>query len=295
MAIDWALERQKLHATYARAETALNMMKKQARSAGVLSAEARAAAQREDTMQKARALPLAAQAYNSRINAEASRYEAAYFMMAQDLREKGLETATIAATVRDAQRRQPLMTSAETNIKAADLMEQAAIKAGAAARDMAPPLPPEYGGQPAPAGGEMQTGNAHNWRPRAINELMNPFYPPDVRNAAGAINGLNGLGSLGALGEAAWWTGVKKALGVGVQAAGNAAAKEGQAVAADDPAAGAAVSAGGGTLQWLSTLLGAEYNVTANKPPPSQFPWAPVLIGTGIVGVLGFAVWKSSK
>lgn len=289
MAVNWALERQKLNATYVRAETALNAMKRSAKKAGVLSAEAQAAAQSVDTMKKARALPLAAQAYNSRINAEASRYEAAYFLMANDLRERGLETASAASTVKDAQRRQPLVTSATTNVRAADLMEQAAIAAGKAARDKAPPLDPEFGGRPERAGGEMQTGNAHNWRPRAINDLMNPFYPPDIRNAAGA------LGALGQLGAVSWWEGVKKALGVGVAAAGSAASKEGQKVAADDPAAGAAVTAGGGTLQWLSTLLGAEYNATATKPPPSQFPWAPILIGTGIAGVLGIVIWKSTK
>ena len=290
MAVDWNLERQKLNATYRRAETALNFMKKEARRAGTLSAEARWAAMQVDEMTKARALPLAAQAYNARISAEASRYEAAYFLFAQDLREHGLETANAAANVHSALKRQPLLTAAVTNLRAADVMDQAAAAASKAARDKAPPLDPMYGGHPAPAGGEMQTGNAHSWRPRAINELMSPFYPPDVRNAAGA------LGGLGQLGAVSWWEGVKKALGVGVAAAGNAASAEGQKVAADDPAAGAVVSAGGGTLQWLSTLLGAEYNAAGSRPAPSAgIPWGVVAVGVGVTGVLGYAIWSAAK
>lgn len=279
MPVNWNYERQKLHATYARAATALNFMRREAKVAGKLSAEAQWAATQRDEMQQARALPIAAKAYNARINAEASRYEAAYFLVAQDLRERGLEQASTASMVNDALKRQPLMTSAETNVRAADVMEEAAIAAGRAARDKAPPLSGEFANNPQEPNNDMAMGTSYGWRPREINELMSPFYPADVKRASG------GLGVLGQLGATDWWESFKKALGAGAAAAGNEASKQGKQTAEDDPAAKAALTASGGTLQWLSTLLGADYQASERQPAPSAFPWAPVLIGAGVVGV----------
>ena len=279
MAVNWNNEREKLHRTYNRAQTALNLMRREAKRSGTMASNAKWLAMQRDEFAQSRALPLAAQAYNARINAEASRYEAAYFMLARDLREDGLAQAEAAMAVRDAQQRQPLMTSAETAVLAADTMEQAAFASGQAARDKAPPLPHDIA-QPANQGSDMAMGNSYGWRSKHVNELMNPFVPPDVRNAAGS------LGRLGATSADDWWASFVKAAGAGVAAAGNEAVKTGQETTADDPAAKAAWTAGGGTMQWLSTLLGADYKKAEKKPPPAApFPWVPVLVGAGIVGV----------
>lgn len=240
----------------------------------------------EDT--RARALPLAQAAYNARINAEAARYEAASFLIAQDLREEGLNQAMLASVTGEAAERQPLFTSAQTNVKAADVMEEAAAAAGQAARDKAPPLPKELVQVQEPAGGDMSVGPSYGWRPQLVNEHMHNFYPPDVKAAAGA---------LGALGETSgdansWWEGFKKALGAGAAAAGSEASKQGQKTSSEDPAAKAAWTAGGGTLEWAAGLLNADYVAASKKPPPSApFPWVPVLVGTGIVGVAALTIF----
>lgn len=292
MAIDWRLERQKLARVLQRSEQALHIMRTEAKRSGTLVAEAQWHAQQRDEFAQARALPLAAQAYAARINAEAARFEAGYFLLAHDLREEGLTRAEAASSMQDAQRRQPFMSEAETITLAADTMEQAALAAGQAARDKAPPLPPELVQTQEPSGGEMSVSPSQGWRPKNINQNVNNFWPADIKAAAG---GLQGLGDASA---DDWWAKIKKAFGAGVAAAGNEAAKQGQATSKEDPAAGAALNAGGGTLQWLSTLLNADYQAAEKKPAPSApFPWLPVLIGTGVVGVtvLGVSLLLKKK
>lgn len=293
--VNWMNERAKLNRVLEKASTSLSIMRREAKRSGTLLAEAQFAAQQRDAFARSRALPLAAEAYNARVNAEAARFEAAYFTLAADMREDGLNQAMVAAAVQDAQRRQPLVTSAETTSFAADTMEQAAEAAGNAARDKAPPLPADLAQVQQPSGGDMSMQPSMGWRPKVMNESINNFFPPDVRAAAGGFGALGDAGN-GTTDPAttSWWDRLKKAFGAGVAAAGNEAAKEGQATAKDDPAAGAALNAGGGTLQWLSTLLGADYQAAAKKPAPSApFPWVPVLIGTGLVGVAAFAIFGS--
>lgn len=290
--IDWNRERQKLSETYSKAQRSLSFMRHEAKKSGRLVAEARWAATQRDEYARSRALPLAQAAYNARINAEAARYEAASYLIAQDLRETGLEQASLASMTREATERQPLFTSAQSNVIAADIMEEAAAAAGQAARDKAPPLPKELVQVQEPAGGDMSVGSSYGWRPKLVNEHMHNFYPPDVKAAAGA------LGALGATeGEAnSWWEGFKKALGAGAAAAGSEASKQGQKTTSDDPAAKAAWTASGGTLEWAAGLLNADYVAASKKPPPSApFPWVPVVIGAGVLGVGGVLLWRAAK
>lgn len=297
---------------------ALDNMKGAATRAGVLLTSARKAMMEEmsgnPSVKKGTAAVIAQQAYDSAMSAEVARYRAAFAILAEEQGNEYTKYSTAAAQTVAAQQKQPLVQKANFHGKQRDLLMQAADATGEALRTL-PPLPFNITGQlrtnqtVAQGGGEeMFAQPSFGWRPKVFTDLTGNFFPADVKRAAGGLQGgLGGIGSLGMVGAAAlgtadattgyptadsWWISLQKAFGYGLDAAGKAAAAEGNKKLNNDPSTAGALQNTGGVLSTLSHLFTGSVNEGMQQPPiQSSVDWGTVVLVGGVAAIGGWLVW----
>lgn len=307
----------KLSALEQKYKLALSHMRRHAELAGRLLAEAAAA----DAAAKASATPaqqatlvaqrqiLANKAYRARVGAEAEKYRAAFSIFAKNARQTEANLTRAAQASQDSRRRQTLIEDAARVGGRADALEQAADAAAAAVDSVPEPwvVSKRRADQVAvyagPTGDEVEIGMPMpGWQVpgNMVSPVMRDFYPADIVRAAASFGSV-GLGAVDPYatepGTESWLDAVKRALGIGAAAAGSAAMAEGQAIAEKDKAAGAAVSAGGGVLQALASILGISQDRGFHRGEQEQqgdSPWWIVAV-VGLVAVGGYAIWRATR
>lgn len=294
-----------------------NMMSAATRSGSLLAAARQASmaeASGDPSVAKGRAALIAQDAYQSAISAEVAKYRAAYAIMAEEHGNHYVTFARAASQARTAQHKQPLIQKAKFHGKARDIMMQASAATEGALKNV-PPLPMHITGQlrtnqqVAKGGGEEYLAQpTFGWRPQVYKDLTGNFFPKDIKNAAGALNGaLGGIGSLGLVGAASlgtvdatqgyptgndWWLSLQRSIGFGLDAAGKAALDEGQKKANSDPSTAGALKTGGSIMSVLSNLLTGGVQQGMEQPVEQSVSWGLVL-GVGAVAALGgWLVWK---
>lgn len=246
-----------------------------------------------------RASMLANQAYRERTNAEVAKYRAMFALAAEDAGNKSVSWGTVAARAQDARTHAAAIEKSNYHRVQRDLMVDAA-NATANALKAVPPLPlvgPQLDTQDDMYRAvETPSKPSWGWRPKLYRELMGSFYPADVRRAAGGLQGMGDgrFGDTSAPSDA--WDALLNAFGHGVQATGEAAAQEGNKVAASNPSGGAIIGTAGNILAALTRMMGIKGNAATNQPAStdSPFPWIPVVGGVAALGV-GYILFKHFK
>ena len=252
----------------------------------------------------ARRAEYARAAYGERISAEGQKYRSAYLLQSVQERRRALDFMLKAQRSRDPKMQTKMVDSASNHATKADALDLAAEKTTEAIKSVPEPemMSLRRARRLATASGirldkrqaviEMALpGSAV--QPSLVSPLLEDFYPDDITQVAGSLQGLGEVGQTGS----SWLDSVKAALGVGVAAAGGAAVAAGQDAAKGNPAAGAAIAAAGGALSAIAATLGLQFNAGygqgAAEPEAVEqsFPWAVVAIG-GAAMVGGFLLWR---
>lgn len=141
---------------------------------------------------RARRSLLAKRAYEARVNLEASRFTAAFALLAQVEAERAATAEQRArALPRDVANRLARETYLE-EANGAKLRQNSMLQAvAAAARSLqaAPPLGSALVGK-SESNQQMSIDPTNGWRPPAYVERMGIFFPSDIRKAAGTLKGL---------------------------------------------------------------------------------------------------------
>jgi hypothetical protein len=251
------------------------------------------------------------------VSAEVAKYRAAFFILAESHGHQATTFAEAAAAAQSAVQKQPLVQKADFHAKARNLLMKAADATDAALK-VVPPLPYHITGQArtnqqvAQGGSEEMLGQPDfGWRPKVFTDLTGNFFPADVKKAAAPLSGgLGGIGSLGLVGAASlgtvdvtqgnvtggdsWWTSLQRAFGYGLDAAGKAAASEGNKVADSNPSTAGALQTGGGILSTLSHLLTGGVQQGMMMPVQSSVDWGVIAVVGGIAAVGSWLIWKHS-
>lgn len=251
-------------------------------------------ARTQSNVDLARRAVLAKAAYRARTSAEVARYRATYAMLAEQAGTEATTAAELANTAQDAnQKRVFVEKSRAANARRNVLMDAAA--ATEKALKAIPPLPEaiEQGApESADASPVIQVAQSSlGWRPPEYVKRASAFFPAPVRRAAGALGDVNPTPAP----ANEWWQSLLRVVGQGVSAAGQAAQREGQAVANTDARTAAGLSTASGWLTFVGGLLGGGQaaGATGSGPVVVQEQGSPltdyiipVAAGLGILGLI---------
>lgn len=240
-------------------------------------------------------------AFTERVSAEGRRYQAAFMLMSLDRRKRAhdltlqAQSKVVGAPV--------LFEEAEHATREAEILELAAEHAFEAVKEV--PIPDVVSARRAMqaklqaqrSSKETTLSLMPGWQPPAqfVSPLVADFYPPEVVRAAGSLKGLGDVTPP----KDDFVTSVLAALGMGAAAAGSAALAAGKEIASRDPAAGAAIGAGGGILSSLASALGlsqsqgergASLPMTTRQEKPHEWPFY-----LGIAAATGLGVFVLMK
>lgn len=135
-----------------------------------------------------RAAVLAQQAYETRLNAETSRFMAAFSLVASDLGAEAVSARQVARTAQNATQQRVLVEKAQHAERRSNLMSLAADSMTKALKD----LPGLKYGKP-PSGQQVTVGMTQSFRPSAFTDRFAHFFPADIRAAAGSFQGVDTL------------------------------------------------------------------------------------------------------
>jgi len=133
-----------------------------------------------------RAAVLAQQAYENRLNAEVSRYMAAFSLVAADLGAEAVSARRVAQSIQNATQQRVLIEKAQHAERRSNLMQLAADSMTKAVKD----LPGLKYGKP-PSGQQVTVGMTQSFRPAAFTDRFAHFFPSDIRAAAGSFEGVD--------------------------------------------------------------------------------------------------------
>lgn len=263
---------------------ALRMMERGASTSGALlsrawSANIQAGKDPSDVMKMRRAA-LAQDAYEARVSSEKGRLMAAYALMAVREGNKAVTAQQAAQAAQTAQERKTFVEQAKFASLRRNVMLQAAQTAEKAFK--VPALPPLLK-QSATTNNQVTLNLNNEWRPPALVQRANLFFPDDVRVAAG-VAGSETFHGLGDLDSGNWWDSFVQYQSKGVLAGFAEADREVSKVVSQEPGSAQV----GEQAKALAEQLKNQQLTTAKSTQGSALPWWLIPVGAAVA----YYLWK---